>query len=85
MSKGVTQTKKMTVPDFKIRKKAREKLVMVTCYDSSFARILDQTTIDLLLVGDSAALMDTASQGFYSKRPSHMRSCCAAKHARAFF
>ncbi|MBS1962708.1 MAG: 3-methyl-2-oxobutanoate hydroxymethyltransferase [Bdellovibrionales bacterium] len=50
------KTKKLTVPDFKSRKLSREKLVMVTCYDSSFARVLEESTVDLLLVGDSAAM-----------------------------
>lgn len=48
--------KKLTVPDFKARKKMGEKLVMVTCYDSSFARVLEDSLVDLLLVGDSCAM-----------------------------
>ena len=34
-------------------RKGGEKLVMVTCYDYTFARLLDNTGIDLVLVGDS--------------------------------
>lgn len=48
--------KKLTVPDFRTKKTTGEKLVMVTCYDSSFARVLEGSTVDLLLVGDSAAM-----------------------------
>lgn len=48
--------KRLTVPDFKTRKKDGQKLVMMTCYDTSFARILNDTEIDLLLVGDSSAM-----------------------------
>ncbi len=52
----MSKTKKLTVPDFKIKKQAREKLVMVTCYDSSFAKVLQDSSVDLLLVGDSCAM-----------------------------
>ena len=34
-------------------RKGGKKLVMVTCYDYTFARLLDNTGIDLVLVGDS--------------------------------
>ncbi|MFN7932758.1 MAG: 3-methyl-2-oxobutanoate hydroxymethyltransferase [Bryobacteraceae bacterium] len=38
-------------------KKEQRKLSMVTCYDYSFARLLSQTSIDGILVGDSAAMV----------------------------
>ncbi len=47
----------MTVPEFSRRKREGTKLVMVTCYDSGFARILNESEVDLLLVGDSAAMV----------------------------
>lgn len=43
----------MAVPDLEARKRAGEKLVMLTCYDAIFARLLEAGGIDLLLVGDS--------------------------------
>lgn len=52
----MSKIKKLTVPDFKTKKQAREKLVMVTCYDSSFARVIAESSVDLILVGDSAAM-----------------------------
>lgn len=46
--------KPFTVPG--IRKlKGSEKIAAITCYDASFARLIDQTSIQLVLVGDSAA------------------------------
>ncbi len=56
MTSPKTNFKKLTVPDFKGRKVERKKLVMVTCYDSSFARVLNETDVDILLVGDSCAM-----------------------------
>ena len=38
-------------------KKEQRKLSMVTCYDYSFARLVSQTSIDGILVGDSAAMV----------------------------
>lgn len=42
--------------DFAKKKRAGEKVSMVTCYDYTSARILAQTRIDCLLVGDSVAM-----------------------------
>lgn len=39
------------------RKRQHEKIVMVTCYDYSSARIIAETDIDMILVGDSAAMV----------------------------
>ncbi len=47
----------MNVTDFISRKQAGDRLSMVTCYDHWSARILNQTPIDCLLVGDSVAMV----------------------------
>jgi 3-methyl-2-oxobutanoate hydroxymethyltransferase len=44
----------MTIPEFVAKKAKGEKISMVTCYDSTFAKIIEQTSIDSVLVGDSA-------------------------------
>ena len=36
---------------------AGEKIVMLTCYDASFARLLDEADVDVLLVGDSLGMV----------------------------
>lgn len=46
----------LKIHDFKARKTQRVPISMITCYDFSFAQILNQTNIDCLLVGDSAAM-----------------------------
>ncbi len=47
----------MNILDFAKRKCAGENISMVTCYDFWSARILNQTDIDTLLVGDSLAMV----------------------------
>ena len=39
------------------KKKKQEKLVMVTCYDATFARLVDETGVDLILIGDSLGMV----------------------------
>lgn len=45
--------KKLTIPNIIQKARQGEKLSMLTAYDATFARILDETGVDLLLVGDS--------------------------------
>jgi 3-methyl-2-oxobutanoate hydroxymethyltransferase len=47
----------VNVLDFARRKRAGEKISMVTCYDHWSARILNSSDIDSLLVGDSLAMV----------------------------
>jgi 3-methyl-2-oxobutanoate hydroxymethyltransferase len=49
--------KRVRVPDFKQKKARGEKIVMLTAYDASMARLLDQAGIDALLVGDSLGMV----------------------------
>ncbi len=42
-----------SIPDLVALKRAARPIVMVTCYDATFARLLDQAGVDVLLVGDS--------------------------------
>lgn len=46
----------MNILDFYNKKKKHEKITMITCYDYTSARIVSQTSVDCLLVGDSAAM-----------------------------
>ena len=46
-------SKKVRVPDLRLMKEQGERIVMLTAYDATMARLFDQAGIDLLLVGDS--------------------------------
>jgi 3-methyl-2-oxobutanoate hydroxymethyltransferase len=46
----------MSVPRLAERKQAGEPLAMVTCYDYPSARIVEEAGVDLVLVGDTAAM-----------------------------
>ncbi len=48
-----TSPKKVRVPDLALMKEQGERIVMLTAYDATMARLLDRAGIDLLLVGDS--------------------------------
>ena len=50
---NATEVKRFTINDFKTRKESKTPISMITCYDHAFARIIDQTGIDVILVGDS--------------------------------
>lgn len=46
-----------TIPEFLKRKAAGQPITMVTCYDAAVARILNKTSVDVVLVGDSCAMV----------------------------
>ena len=49
--------KKVTVPDLAAMKAAGERITMVTAYDCTFARLLDEAGVDVFLVGDSLGMV----------------------------
>jgi 3-methyl-2-oxobutanoate hydroxymethyltransferase len=48
---------KVTIHTLRDKKRAGEKIAMLTCYDASFARLLDDAGVDILLVGDSLGMV----------------------------
>ncbi|MBM14733.1 MAG: 3-methyl-2-oxobutanoate hydroxymethyltransferase [Nitrospina sp.] len=54
------KTQAVTVPSITTRKKSGKKITALTAYDYNFAKLLDRTSIDILLVGDSLGMV---SQG----------------------
>ena len=58
MSTQTTEkARRVTIPKLQERARAGEKLVMLTCYDASFARLSDEAGVDMLLVGDSLGMV----------------------------
>jgi 3-methyl-2-oxobutanoate hydroxymethyltransferase len=55
------KTQPVTVPAITARKNSEKKITALTVYDFSFAKLLDNTEIDILLVGDSLGMV---SQGY---------------------
>jgi 3-methyl-2-oxobutanoate hydroxymethyltransferase len=48
-----TSRNAITVPKLQAMRAAGEKIVMLTCYDASFAALLERAGVDVLLIGDS--------------------------------
>jgi len=48
---------RVTIRKLQERAKAGEKLVMLTCYDASFAAVCEEAGVDILLIGDSLGMV----------------------------
>src|SRR5690625_2643122 len=55
MSTAKKERKRITVKSLVNMKKEGEKIAMLTSYDYSMAKIVDESGVDVILVGDSAA------------------------------
>lgn len=55
-AKPVTQ-KAVTIPALNARKAAGDKITMLTCYDASFASLMDRCGVEVLLIGDSLGMV----------------------------
>src|SRR6266404_193782 len=53
----MTDTKQLRVPDLIAMKANGEKITVLTAYDATMAALLDQSGIDVLLVGDSLGMV----------------------------
>jgi 3-methyl-2-oxobutanoate hydroxymethyltransferase len=52
-----SQTRRLTHADLAKMKEAGEKIAVLTCYDASFAKLLDACGVEVMLVGDSLGMV----------------------------
>lgn len=76
-SKRAPDVRKVTVPELR-EKKGKEPITMVTAYDFTMARLLDEGGVDMLLVGDSLGMV---VQGLANTLPVTLDEVCY--HGRA--
>jgi 3-methyl-2-oxobutanoate hydroxymethyltransferase len=69
---------KVTVPEIRARKRSGQKIAMLTAYDATMARLLDEGGADILLVGDSVGMV---VQGLPNTLPVTVDEICY--HGRA--
>ena len=53
----MAELKKVRAPDLKKMKRRGTKIVMLTAYDATMARLLDRAGVDVLLVGDTVGMV----------------------------
>src|SRR6185436_690130 len=54
---GGMKTSGVTIHTLREMKQRGERIAMLTCYDASFSRLLDESHVDVLLVGDSLGMV----------------------------
>jgi 3-methyl-2-oxobutanoate hydroxymethyltransferase len=57
MSSQATPQKRITINDLRRMKAAGEKIAVVTAYDATAARLVDEAGVDVILVGDSVGMV----------------------------
>jgi 3-methyl-2-oxobutanoate hydroxymethyltransferase len=55
-------TKAVTIPSLATMRAAGNKISMLTCYDASFAALMDRCGVDILLIGDSLGMVCNGHQ-----------------------
>src|ERR1700738_1434849 len=52
-----SQPAKVTIPDIQAATRAGRKITMMTAYDTAFAKLVEASGIDIILVGDSLGMV----------------------------
>ncbi len=73
-----SSTPKVTAPEIRARKGAGPSIAMVTAYDFTMARLMDEAGVDVILVGDSLGMV---VQGLSTTLPVTLEEICY--HGRA--
>jgi 3-methyl-2-oxobutanoate hydroxymethyltransferase len=77
----------VTLATLLVMRERGEKIAALTCYDASFARVLDAAEVDVLLVGDSLGMVIQGHASTLPVKLAEMRyhtRCVAAGTSRAF-
>ena len=77
----------MNIKELKSKKNKKEKIAMLTCYDSTFASILESCNIDAILVGDSLGMVVKGSKTTLNVSLDEMRyhlKCVTTKTKNSF-
>jgi len=74
-----------TVPGLRAMARDGEKIAMLTCYDASFATLLERAGVDVLLVGDSLGMVIGGQASTLAVTPDEMvyHTRCVATGARS--
>lgn len=67
----------ITVPDLQRMKLEGRKISMLTSYDATFARLVDQAGVDIILVGDSLGMVVQGQRNTLPVTVDHMAYHCA--------
>src|SRR6266571_449711 len=55
-------TKAVTIPSLNAMRAAGNRIVMLTCYDASFASLMERCGVEVLLIGDSLGMVCNGHQ-----------------------
>src|SRR4051812_36718623 len=66
LQENEARSKAVTIPALQALRDAGEKITMLTCYDASFAALMDRCGVEILLIGDSLGMV---CQGHTSTLP----------------
>jgi 3-methyl-2-oxobutanoate hydroxymethyltransferase len=56
-SSSIQPRRAVTISNLRSRRESLDRITMLTCYDASFAHLLDNCGVDILLVGDSLGMV----------------------------
>ena len=71
-------TKPVRLPTLRRRKARGEPIVAVTCYDATFARLVDEAGVDVVLIGDSLGNVIQGQESTIPVRLEHVIYHCQA-------
>ena len=77
----------MNIKDFLLKKERQEKITMLTCYDSTFAALLESCKLDSILVGDSLGMVikgDKTTLTVSLEEIKYHLKCVSAKSGNTF-